>query len=182
MQRLLSIGGKLALICTIAALILALVNAVTAPVIEHNRQELLKRTLSEIVGSESVGERREVRDDPFVKAYWPVSGGDSYVLDLVGQGYGGEMRILAGYRSDGTVFAARLMRNNETPGLGKEAEDPEYMEMFTGTGDDGPVPQRPDQLSSGEADGVSGATITFMGIGEALEAGSQFVENAEALE
>ncbi len=182
MQRLLLIGGKLALICTIAALILALVNAATAPVIERNRQERLNRTLSEIVGSQSVGERREVQDHDFVQAYWPVSGSASYVLDILGQGYGGEMRILAGYRSDGEVFAARLMRNNETPGLGKEAEEPEYMEKYTGTGDDEPVPQRPDQLPPEQADGVSGATITFMGIGEALAEGSQFVENAEALE
>ncbi|NBC29880.1 MAG: FMN-binding protein, partial [Spirochaetes bacterium] len=43
MQRLLAIGGKLALICTVAALVLALVNAVTAPVIEQNRIERLNQ-------------------------------------------------------------------------------------------------------------------------------------------
>ena len=74
MQRLLAIGGKLALICTVAALILALVNAVTAPVIEQNRIERLNRTLSEIVGDQSVGERRNVDDHPVVQGYYPSPG------------------------------------------------------------------------------------------------------------
>jgi Na+-translocating ferredoxin:NAD+ oxidoreductase subunit G len=182
MQRLLAIGGKLALICTVAALILALVNAVTAPVIEQNRIERLNRTLSEIVGDQSVGERRNVDDHPVVQGYYPISGSDSYVLDLIGSGYGGDMRILAGYRSDGEVFAARLMRNNETPGLGKQAEEPGYMEKYTGHGDEEPIPTRPDQLPPEQADSVSGATITFISIGEALAAGSDFLENSEALE
>jgi electron transport complex protein RnfG len=182
MQRLLIIGGKLALICTIAALVLALVNAMTAPVIERNREERLNRTLSQIVGSQSVGERREVQDHELVQAYWSISGSDSYVLDIIGQGYGGDMRILAGYRGDGELFAARLMQNNETPGLGKQAEEPGYMEKYTGRGDEEPVPTRPDQLPPEQADAVSGSTITFMGIGNALASGSDFVENAEELE
>ena len=101
---------------------------------------------------------------------------------MIGSGYGGDMRILAGYRSDGEVFAARLMRNNETPGLGKQAEEPGYMEKYTGHGDEEPIPTRPDQLPPEQADSVSGATITFISIGEALAAGSDFLENSEALE
>lgn len=182
MQSLMIVGGKLALICTVAALVLALVNAVTAPVIEQNREERLNETLSQIVGSQSVGERQDVADHDVVQAYWAISGSDSYVLDLVGQGYGGDMRMLAGYRGDGELFAARLMQNNETPGLGKEAEEPGYMEKYTGHGDENPVPARPDQLAPDQADSVSGATITFMGIGNALATGSQFVKNAEELQ
>lgn len=181
MQSLLNTGGRLALIATGAALVLALVNAMTAPVIEENRRERLNRTLSAIVGNQAVGERQDVTGYQVVQGYYPVAGGDSYVLDLLGEGYGGELRILAGYRSDGELFAARLMENRETPGLGKQAEEAGYMAKYTGHGDDEPIPTRPDQLAPAEADDVSGATITFAGIGRALAAGADFVVNAEEL-
>jgi electron transport complex protein RnfG len=87
------------------------------------------------------------------------------------------MRILAGIRADGEVFSAVLMQNAETPGLGKEAENPGYMEdKFIGTGDDEPVPTTKSDLPPEEAEAVSGSTITFMGIADALAAGSRFVE------
>lgn len=181
MQTLLNTGGRLAVIAALAALILALVNAVTAPVIEENRRERLNRTLSAIVGDQAVGERQDVTGYEVVQGYYPVAGGDAYVLDLLGEGYGGEIRILAGYRRDGELFAARLMENSETPGLGKQAEEPGYMTKYTGHGDDEPIPTRPDQLPREQADSVSGATITFAGIGQALAAGADFVVSVEGL-
>jgi hypothetical protein len=86
-----------------------------------------------------------------------------------------DMQILAGYRGDGEVFSAVLMQNAETPGLGKEAENPSYMEMFIGHGGEGDVPTSTSELESAEADAVSGATLTFLGIARALEAGSDYV-------
>jgi electron transport complex protein RnfG len=183
MQKLVAIGGRLAIICTVAALVLALVNAITAPVIEENREEALAEALRRIVGDAEVGDRTPVPEEQnaVVNAYYAVGGNGesagSYVVELTGQGYGGDMRILAGIRADGEVFSAVLMQNAETPGLGKEAENPGYMEgKFIGTGDDEPVPTTKSDLPPEEAEAVSGSTITFMGIADALAAGSRFVE------
>jgi electron transport complex protein RnfG len=99
------------------------------------------------------------------------------VVRLIGQGYGGDMVILAGVRPDGEIFSAELMQNKETPGLGKEAEKEGYMEKYTGTGDDEPVPVRKDMLSQEQADAITGSTITFIGIGRALQEGSAYVKN-----
>ncbi len=177
-ETLTGIGLRLAVICTVAALVLALVNMVTAPVIEANRARALQEALERLVGDAPVGERRDVseQESEAVRGYYPVDrGSEGYVLELVGNGYGGDMQILAGFRPDGELFAAILMANTETPGLGKEAERPGYMEKFVGYGDDDPVPTRISQLEPEEADSVSGATLTFIGIARALEAGSSFV-------
>jgi electron transport complex protein RnfG len=91
-------------------------------------------------------------------------------------GYAGDMNIIAGYAMDGELFSAILMENQETPGLGKKAERPEYMEKYIGHGAEQPVPSRKDQLPQKQAEAITGATITFRGIGEALQAGSQFVK------
>ena len=63
MQKLVEIGGRLGIICTVAALVLALVNAVTAPVIAQHRQEALDAALRRIVGAAEVGERVAVEEE-----------------------------------------------------------------------------------------------------------------------
>jgi electron transport complex protein RnfG len=69
------------------------------------------------------------------------------------------------------------MQNSETPGLGKEAESAGYMEeKFVGTGDEEPVPTTAGDLPPEQAEAVSGATITFMGIADALATGSAYVK------
>jgi electron transport complex protein RnfG len=182
MQKLVAIGTRLAIICTVAALVLALVNAMTEPVIAQNRQEALNEALARIVGNAEVGERENIpeAESEVVSAYYPIETGEEgggYVVELIGSGYGGDMQILAGIRPDGEIFSAVLMQNSETPGLGKEAEDPGYMEgKFIGTGGEEPVPTTAGDLPPEEAEAVSGSTITFMGIANALEVGSRFVE------
>ena len=177
-ETLAGIGLRLAAICTVAALILALVNTVTAPAIEANRQEALRQALRQLVGDAPVDDRQAVPEEEseVVRGYYPVDGGsEGYVVELVGSGYGGDMQILAGYRPDGELFSAVLMANAETPGLGKEAENPSYMEMFIGHGGEEDVPTGTSDLEPAEADAVSGATLTFLGIARALEAGSDYV-------
>ncbi len=175
-QTLTDIGLRLAVICAVAALVLALVNTVTAPAIEANRLEALQEALRQIVGDAPVGDRVAVEGNETVRGYYPINeGADGYVVELVGNGYGGDMQILAGFRPDGEIFSVVLMANTETPGLGKEAENPGYMDKFLGTGDDEPVPTGKGDLAPEEADAISGATLTFLGIARALAAGNDFV-------
>ena len=198
MKTLVVVGGRLAIICTVAALVLALVNAVTEPRIEQNQREALERGLlsiaqdvpvEELEGDISQEDLRigtprdstiaavEARED--ILSVFPIVDDTdqvvAYELQLVGAGYGGDMNLLAGYLPDGTLFAATLMENQETPGLGKKAEDPDYMTKFIGRGGAEPLPMGRSDLSSADADAVTGATITFVGVATALAAGSDFV-------
>ncbi|MFP4565130.1 MAG: FMN-binding protein [Spirochaetaceae bacterium] len=183
MHTFVAIGSRLAVICTVAALVLALVNVLTAPVIAENRQQALDEALGRIVDDAQVGDRVDVDEEGngSVRAYYPVGADRApaprYVVELVGEGYGGDMQILAGIAADGEVFSAVLMENSETPGLGKEAERAGYMEgKFIGTGGEQPIPATTGDLSPEEAEAVSGSTVTFMGVAEALRTGSRFVK------
>jgi electron transport complex protein RnfG len=102
------------------------------------------------------------------------------ILELIGDGYGGDMKILARYGPEGVIQAVTLMDNLETPGLGKKAETPEYMEKFIGTGGrDKPVPVRKNMLVPGEADAITGSTITFLGVSQALAEGARYILEGE---
>ncbi len=143
-------------------------------------EEELKQALQAVAGEYTVGEQHIVGNNPAVQAYYPLRGQtgggvEGWIVSLLGIGYGGEMKILAGYELSGEIFSAILMDNQETPGLGKKAEKPEYMKKFIGTGEAEPVPTSKDQLTQEQADAVTGATITFVGIGKAIGEGSTFV-------
>jgi electron transport complex protein RnfG len=181
MKSIFTIGGKLAIICAVAAIILGFVNSVTEPKIELNRKLELERALAAVAGDGVVGEETLIEGEDMVYSFFPVNGGSDdqsgYILRLIGLGYGGDMNILANYIQDGEVTKVVLMENQETPGLGKKAEKPEYMNKFIGTGGAaGEVPVRKGQLPQAEADAITGATVTFIGIAKALHAGSEFVK------
>jgi len=180
MKTIIITGSKLALICAVAAVALGFVNSVTAPKIEEIKQQKLEQALSTVVKEGKAGSETMVPDNKTVGSYYPINKDGKvigYILRLVGTGYGGDMHILASFDTEGTVLAAVLMENEETPGLGKEAENIEYMEKYLGTGNEEPVPVSKKDLPAEQAEAVSGATITFSGIGKALAAGSEFVTN-----
>lgn len=181
MKRTLLTGGKLALICGVAAIVLGLVNAVTEPVIIENKKEALRQAIAAVAGESSVGEQIAEEQREGIEYYYEITGPDGgYIVKLIGTGYGGDMHILAGYRMNGEIFSVVLMDNSETPGLGKKAESPEYMDKFIGTGGEEAVPVLKGQLPQQEADAITGATITFIGIGQALAEGAEFVKSLGA--
>lgn len=182
MNPMVRIGGKLALICAVAALALGLVNALTEPQIAKIKAERLAAALQLVGNGLTVGDPVVLEDGGVVESYYPLTDGGEragYICRMIASGYGGDMVLLAGYDLDGTVLSVKLMENEETPGLGKEAERVEYMEKFIATGVDKPVPVRKDMLPTNQAETITGATITFIGIGKALESGSDFVAGLE---
>ena len=177
MNEMVRVGGKLAAICAVAAIALGLVNAVTAPAIARVKEEQLAAALDTVRGNATAGEEVPIEGDDVVRGYYPLSGGDGgYILSITAVGYGGDMELLVSYAASGEIRAVALMDNLETPGLGKEAEKPEYMTKFIGTGADGAVPLTKQQLTQQQADSISGASITFMGLAQALSHASDFVK------
>ena len=178
MKNIIIIAVKLAVICLVAAFVLALVNGITAPQIAISKAQAEKDALSVINKAGTIGERVE-GDGVMVNYYFPVTDGGkvtNYILSLKNMGYGGDLIILANFKANGEIIDAKLMEDAETPGLGKMAENPAYMDKFKGTGADKPVPVKKTMLESADADAVTGATITFTGLSKALEYGSEFAK------
>ncbi len=175
MIDMLKIAGKLGLICAVAALCLGAVNSITEPQIEIFRQQKLQNALEQVSPGGIIGEE-VFAEAPVVLSYYPVDKDgekSGYILNLKGSGYGGDLIILASYDPAGTLIGSVLMENDETPGLGKEAEKDWYMKKYLGfAGSD--IPSSKNQLEQVDVDAISGATITFAAIGTALAAGSDF--------
>ncbi|NLZ76486.1 MAG: FMN-binding protein [Spirochaetales bacterium] len=165
-------------ICAISAAALALTNSITAPVIQRQADASRLAGLEAVSMGYEIGAQKDVSDDPTVTFMIELKDGGriaGYILGLKGAGYGGEMTLVASYRTDGEILRVQLLSHSETPGLGKKAEDEGYMAKFEGTGAAQAVPTNKSMLDAGDAAAVSGSTVTFVAIGKALEAGSRYV-------
>lgn len=182
MKTVVLTGVKLFAICAVAAVALGGINAITEPVIIQRKIMELQQALNELTPDAEAGEAVTILENPVVLTRYPVTkGGDTVgmLLEMEGSGYSGEMKILARFDLSGSIAAVKLMDNTETPGLGKKAENPAYMEKFLGSGSsENPVPVRKDMLKPGDADAITGATITFLGISKALADGAAYARSA----
>ncbi|MCG8453913.1 MAG: FMN-binding protein [Spirochaetales bacterium] len=165
---------RLGAIGAVAALLLALMNTFTEPVIAEQKAQKLNSALTVLSGGIQPG-REEMAPAPGIARRWPLGAGEGWILELDAVGYGGPMTVVASFTSKGEVMAARLMANSETVGFGKNAEDPTYMDIFVGSGQSVPVPVTKTALGD-DADVVAGATVTFSGISAAIAAGSKAVQ------
>lgn len=165
---------KLGLIGAIAALLLAALSNLAEPIIALRREAEMKAVLNVLAGGEKTGMPESV-SEPGILQRWRIANDKGWILEIEALGYGGPMLLIASYKKDGTIIAVRLLDNKETVGFGKRAEDPAYMEIFTGFGGRNPIPRNEAEFGDG-ADFVSGATITFNGIVMALEKGSESVK------
>ena len=171
-------GGKLAAICAIAAIALGVANAITEPMIIAARAERLRIALEKLSVGLEIGDHVEVQDGSNITGYYLLTQTDNveaYIIKITGAGYGGDMNILSAVSLDGEILSAVLMENTETPGLGKEAEKLSYMEMFIGKGSNSVIPSKKTHLDPEISDSITGASITFIGIGKALNEASEFV-------
>lgn len=204
------IAAILALICAVAALLLGFVYKFTKPLIDRNTAQMTADALNALVngGNESIDTAygagfhkietraknpngtavvqngRDVENRAGVNCIYDVYDRGvmrGYVLELTGKGYGGDMILLAYYDVNGAVIDALVVSDSETPGIGKKAALPGYMEKFRGSGVAGkPVPQSRDRLPQAESDAVAGATVTFKAVAGALAAGAAFIAEGGA--
>ncbi|WGK68210.1 FMN-binding protein [Candidatus Haliotispira prima] len=149
----------------------------------------------------AIGQGRPVPDSELVRMLYHVSATDTdtktetraeanipelYVLQLAGHGFGGPLELLAAYRPDGRLYHAVMLDNTETPGFGKKAENPGYMEMFRDRGSrlhsepEQSIPTTKRALAVPYLDAVTGSTISFRAISSALLAGADWLVTRQA--
>lgn len=83
-----------------------------------------------------------------------------YVFDVSSQGYGGDVELMIGIGTDGSVAGIQVVSSNETDGVGSNALTDDYLGSYAGMAATGTLTL--DDAGSGEThvDGVSGATFT----------------------
>ena len=135
-KQIFTITLKLLLICAVAAMLLALVYNLTAPVIEQNELEKKQAAINEIfpvmTGYETVQS-----DISGVDALHVVKLGDEiqgYCAEVSPSGFGGKVNMLVGVGMGKCVIGVTVISHSETSGVGTKALDGAYLSGYIGLG------------------------------------------------
>ncbi len=174
-KEIIKIGLILFAITAISAMLLAIVNKATAPVIAKNQ---LKKTYAsmqtvmpdadnfepiEITGFKNISEGYSALDKNGEKI--------GVCLITTANGYGGEIKVLTGI-SDGKVTGIDILSHSETPGLGAKSVEPEFKNQFAGKGENIKVSKS--SAKDNEINAISGATITSNAVTAAVNTALKF--------
>ncbi len=174
MNNYLKIALRLTIICSSAVLLLGIVNALTEKKIKSNQMAVESAANKFLMPGCTFSEKKLFDGLDESQLYYyeaklkkQLAG---YIVSTTGNGYGGEMKILVATDKNFKVLNMKLLSNSETPGIGSKAKDDAYMKKFIGTNTNSkPFPKAKHMLSPDDAEAISGATITFNGITEAVD-------------
>ncbi len=134
-------------ICAAVAVMLAVTNYITAPIIKENENAAANEALLEVMPNGKDFKKVDISAYTLPKTvtevYSEANGG--YVIRLTTTGYASGMNIMCGIKADGTVSGAKCLSSGETLGYEKT-----YGENFVGLDADG----------AAAVDTISGATLT----------------------
>ena len=97
-----------------------------------------------------------------------------YVVDVITNGYGGELEIIMGVGTDGKICAVKILNSSETAGLGAKASEPEFTDKYKGKNTILSVVKN-EEADFDEIEAISGATITSEAVTRAVNTGLEAV-------
>ena len=173
--EIIKVGVILFVITAVLAGLLAFVNAKTAPLIEQNsliaEQEAMKTVMPDAISFDEV----EITDDltslaaessgEISKAFIALDGNSQKIgacVITVTTGYDVGIQTVTGVSADLVVTGVDIISMNETPGLGANADKPEFRKEYEGKTAGITVVKTPPYDNSIQA--IAGATKTSNGV------------------
>ena len=171
--EIIRVGLILFAITAVAAWILAMVNNVTAPVIEEQEQAKMEEAMREVLPTATEFEVLDVipMGYPDIKE---IHRGDEsgYVVMVSPKGYGGEVSMAVGVDNELTVTGISIISQSETAGLGAKCVEKDWQKQFVGKTEGITVSKN--GATGNQIDAISSATVTSKavtaGVNEAISA------------
>ena len=133
------LGGVLLAITAAVALLLGFFNNLTADVIAATKEENERLSMQSVMPNASSFETIEpenMQQDSIITGISEALDENGqrvgYCFSLSPKGYGGEVSVMVGVNSDLTVNGVSIISHSETPGLGANASDEEWLSQFSG--------------------------------------------------
>lgn len=165
----------------VAAALLAGGNLATTDQIALRAVEDMQASLGQVIPT-SIHDNNPVADAVTVaetKVYRAIKGGKvtGVAYESAGKGYAGPVRVIMGVDAEGKVLGVRVVKHNETPGLGDKIEvaKSDWITKFNGLSlGNPPVEKWAVKKDGGPFDQFSGATITPRAVVNAIRDGLTF--------
>ncbi|MEG1254554.1 RnfABCDGE type electron transport complex subunit G [Clostridium sp.] len=157
MKENLKLGATLLVITAIAGLILAFAYDITRAPIEAKAKEDQAAALKVVLAADEFEDLNVEGVENILAIFEAKTGGETtgHVFNVIAKGgYGGDIELMVGINTDGTLSGMTVLKQSETPGLGTKATEPGFTDQFNGMSSE-------KELSVGsDIQAVTGATIT----------------------
>ena len=177
MNKTMSLVLKLLLISAVAALVLALTNNATAPVIQASQEAAFKEAYSVAFPAGKEFKVVEEKVNENINEVIEVTDGSNvlgYVFNGVGKGgYGGDINFIIGVNNEGVVQGFKPITHSETKGYGARMENDEFINGVNEVNISKGVTYGPGNKEKGEIHQISGATRTTNALTNAFQAIAQ---------
>lgn len=173
-KQILRLSLSLLIISAVAALILAVVNALTAgPIAEYAAQKR-QEAMESVMPGANVFSELYVEDETIIGITGAYSGTrfKGYCVEVSVSGFGGPIQMMVGVDYGGAVTGTVILDHTETAGLGAKAEEPEFLNQYTGMSGTVTV-----TYGSNSIDAITGATITSKAVTEGINTALHAVLN-----
>ena len=180
LKEIIKIGAILFAITAAAALVLALMNSVTAPVIAKNQAEKQQKAM-QVVLPEAMGfsdENLKTDEMPeIVSAVYESTNNKGYAVMVSPNGYGGAISMAVGVSPKGEVTGIDIISQSETAGLGAKCTEAEFKDQFIGKA--AGVTVTKSGANENQVDAISSATITSKAVTAGVNAAIEAAQIAE---
>lgn len=153
----------LCVICLLATAALAGTNLLTADTIAQQKviteQESRKQVLPDADSFE------EADGYAIGKTGSDIAG---YVFVTSSKGYGGDVQVMTGISTDGQITGVVILEQDETPGLGANAEKESFRDQFKQAAPENGFTVTKSTAGEGEISAMTGATITTTAVTNAV--------------
>lgn len=178
---ILKLAAILFAIAFVCSLILVVCNNVTEPVILKLQEETEEAAKKDVLPEADGGfeEITAIKAEGITNIY---SGKDKngnvvgYCFKADPSGFGGKVQLIVGVNANGEVTGVNITEMSETPGLGANANNKEWLSQFVGKNGEITV-VKTGNAKDNEINAISGATITSKavsrGVNNALNAANQ---------
>ena len=187
--RLIVVLGLITLIC---ALLLGVINQITAPLIEQNNINTRNAAMEEIIpGAKFEDTKVNLSAEDVAAAGVTLPAGRTaaaingvykatkdgqdvgYCVQVQPKGFGGVLTMIVGINADGKVAGVKVTGHNETPGLGAKAQaDADWIGQYASQPADGQLAVTKD---GGTINAITGATITSRAVTDGVNTAAQYV-------
>lgn len=155
------------LIAAICTAILAVTDSITASKIaENNEQAEIAARQIVFEEAKSFSDVKTAEDATYVEALDESSQVIGYVFTTSSKGYGGEIKIMTGISSEGSVTGLEILAIEETAGLGMNAKKDDYKNQYVGQ--NGSFTVVKSSAGDNEVQALTGATITSQAVTDAV--------------
>ncbi len=171
---------SLFLICIVVTALLALTNSVTAPKIAQLAVDTENNTKKVVLQqAESFSDAKTAEKDGTEYTYYDGLSSDGetigYVFSTSAKGYGGDIDVMVGVGTDGTVKGVSILSISETAGLGMNAKNEKFLNQFLGKTSGITVTKN--SPADNEIQALTGATITSKAVTSAVDTALELYES-----